>query len=321
MSQPPLAHGHQAGLEYHRMLLDDAVRTSSYERALRRLVRPGDVVLDLGCGSGLLSLLAARLGAARVLAVESMPIAGLARELAAANRLADRIEVIEADVLGLDVREPVDLLVSDCMGRFLVDDAMLPALQAGCRWLKPDGRCCPQRIDLLLAPVADLYLRAVDLFEEPLFGLDLSPAHKYALHCAYHARLMPAALLCPGQLFHSMRPEQLLELDDVWQGFDASLRFVCQRGGRLQGFAGWFRAELAESVALCTEPGIETHWGQYLFPLEPRSVQPGDVISLRLWLERRPTDLVWCWRGKVERAGVCLSRFEHDSEQRLGRRG
>ncbi len=320
MSQLPLAHGHKSGLEYHRMLLDDAARTSTYDRALRRLVRPGDVVLDLGSGSGILAMLAARQGAAKVYAVESMPVAGLASELIAANGLQDRIEVIQADILGHEIPEPVDLLVSDCMGRFLVDDAMLPALQAGCRWLKPEGRCCPARIELMLAPVADLYLRAVDLFDERLFGLDLSPGHKYALNSGYHARLMSQALLCPAQLYRSVVPRELEGLDDVWAGFDTELQFVCRRGGRLQGIAGWFRAELGPSVWLSTEPGIETHWGQYLLPLEPRSVQTGDVINLRLWLEQSATDLVWHWTGSRERNGVKLASFEHESEQRLGER-
>ncbi len=308
---PTLARGHDTGLEYHRRLLDDAQRVTAYERALRRLVRPGMTVLDLGAGSGLLAMLAARLGA-RVHAVESMPIAGLAAELIAANGLTGQVTLHRRDILTMPVVEPVDLLVSDFMGRFLVDDGMLPAVAAALAWLRPEGRCCPGRLRLFLAPVADLYLRAVDLFSERLLGLDLSPGLPHALQTCYFAQLGSAAPASEPALYTE------LEVADLGRPpvFDASLGFTFSRGGRLQGLAGWFEAELAPGVRLATAPGSETHWGQYLFPLAPCSVAPGDGIELRLYLEGEG-DPVWHWSGRVRRAAGDIP-FRHSSRQRLG---
>ncbi len=95
------SRGHEAPLDHHRRMLADPHRMDAYERAIRRLVRPGDVVLDLGAGTGILAMLAARAGAARVHAVESMPIARLAADLVRENRLGDRVTVHEADATSL----------------------------------------------------------------------------------------------------------------------------------------------------------------------------------------------------------------------------
>ena len=84
-----------AEFEVHRTMIRDTVRTEAFRRAIDSVVRPGDVVLDVGAGSGILSVFAARAGAARVYAVERTTIAVLAQELAAANGFADIVEVIQ----------------------------------------------------------------------------------------------------------------------------------------------------------------------------------------------------------------------------------
>ena len=285
--------GHFAPLSYHGRLLGDGRRVAAYEQAIRRLVRPGMIVLDVGAGTGILALLAARRGA-RVHAVESMPVAELARDLVRWNRLEHLVTVHHADLLELDPVEPVDLVVGEFLGRFLVDDWMLPVVAAAGRWLRPGGVFCPSLVRLHLAPCGDFDLPAVDVFRESFDGLDLSPTLGWATNSCYPAMLAPAALLAEPRTFADFVPP------GPAGPFDTSLEFNFTRRGRLRALAGWFTATLAPGTSLSTEPGVETHWGQHLFLLSETEVAAGDRMRVRLWLDETQRESVWRWRGTIE---------------------
>jgi SAM-dependent methyltransferase len=306
---PDWQAGHERDLNYHRALLDDVVRLDAYDRAIRRLVRPGDVVLDVGTGTGILALLAARAGAARVHAVESTAVAGLAEELVAANGLGDVITVHRADARTLAPVEPVDLIVSECMGRFLVDDGMIPAIEQARAWLKPAGRCCPREIVLRLAPVGHLYVGALDLWRDDVLGLDLRPALRHALRSAYAAELDPSWLFADPVDYHRWT------LPWPAPPFEGTHRFALTQDGELRALAGWFEATLAEGVVLSTEPGSSTHWGQYLFPVPRQPVRAGDEVVFSLRFDAATEH--WAWSGEVRRGGATVSTFAGTSEQRL----
>jgi SAM-dependent methyltransferase len=280
--------GHKAPINYHARLLSDVHRMDAYERAVRALVRPGDVVLDLGCGTGILSLLAARRGAARVHAVESTDIAETALKIIDENGFSSIIQLHRADARTLSPAEPVDLVVSDFLGVFLVDDWMLPAVAAAGRWLKPGGRFCPSRVRLQLAPVGDFPLSPISVFTESFYGVSLRAAHEKALCATYRGNLAPFTLMAPALEYHAFAPPGPPE------PFDRTLNFRMTRAGRLRALAGWFTAELAPGVTLSTEPGVETHWQQYLFPLEETALAAGDSLEVRLWLDGNS----WCWQAR-----------------------
>lgn len=273
-------------------MLADLARVDAYERALRRIVRPGDVVLDLGTGTGILAMLAARRGA-RVHAVESMEVAHSAARLFAHNGLA--IQLHHADARTLAPVEPVDLVIGDFLGVFLVDDRMLPAVEAAARWLKPGGRWCPSEVRLFVAPVGDFGLSDVEVWSEPFYGLDLSPLEDEALRACSRTGLHPRTLLAPGAPYHAFVPPGPAV-------FDRTLRFTTTRAGRIRALAGWFEAQLAPDVVLSTAPGHDTHWGQYLFPLPARDLPAGALIEARLWL----ADERWHWSGTVDGAPFAI---------------
>jgi hypothetical protein len=231
--------------------------------------------------------------------------------LAVANGVADRVIVHHADARTLAPAEPVDLIVSDFLGRLVVDDDMLDVVAAARAWLRPGGRCCPSAVRLLVAPVAIGHFAPLDLWAAPLHGLDLTPATPFAENFGYGAQLSPSALLAPPAELHTLDPTA------APAPIDRPLAFTFTAPGRLRGLAGWFDAQLAPGVSLCNAPGVETHWHQYLLPLPAAQVLAGDRLQVRLWLD---ADQQWRWEGVLTRAGRPDLPVARETAQRLDTR-
>lgn len=278
--------GYDGGAVHRRMVADE-VRTSGYRQAIEALVSPGDVVVDLGAGTGVLSLFAAQAGAAVVHALEQSQIARVAAEVVAENGGAETVRIHPGPAEGFELPGGADLLVSEWMGHFCLAEEMFPSFaQVRERVLRPGGRVLPSAVELFLAPLAageadgppagdtPAYWsgRPAGLSFEALVGWELEGVRSEVLSVA------PARLLAPAQA--------LARIDCLRDGaealeFRASLSFRCQRAGLLAGFVGYFVAELAPGILLDTSPGAPpTHWEQHAFFLPPRAVARGDVLGV-----------------------------------------
>lgn len=294
--------GHGVRLDYHQRLVADPHRMVAYQRALERLVEPGMVVLDAGAGTGVLAMMAARLGAKKVYAVESMPVARLARELVRHNGLETRVEVIEADLRTLQAPASVDLVVSDCLGRFLYDDQMLEAMAAAFGWLAPHGVVAPRTVELVVAPVAAGHLPLVDTFVAPVMGLELGPLGAALAAETWGGAFAPDSVLAEPRVVSRWDLPGEAPLVDFAGSFELA-------AGRLVGLAGWFRATLAPGVLLETGPGFETHWHQVFWPLAATSVEAGSRVEVRLKLEALsgPSgEPRWSWSGELDGRPIAL---------------
>src|SRR5262245_8804617 len=142
-------------LSLHQVLLSDARRNRAFQRALAQRVRPGDSVLDLGAGSGIWAVTAARLGARSVVAVEREPLlVPVIRRLAEENGVADRVHVILADALRLSLPRRFDLVVSETVGNAAVEEGIVELMaRARDRFLRPGGALVPEQLALRAAPV------------------------------------------------------------------------------------------------------------------------------------------------------------------------
>ena len=154
---PDAVHAPSSGwadpVEHARMLHDDR-RTGDYLLALAEAVRPGDVVLDIGTGSGVLAVAAARAGARRVYAVEATDIAEVAERVFAANGVEDTVTLVAGWSRQIELPEPADLLVAEIIGNEPFEEEILETtLDARRRLLKPGARLVPHALTLLARPL------------------------------------------------------------------------------------------------------------------------------------------------------------------------
>ena len=141
------------GFAAHEEMLSDSVRVDAYHRGIHRNVKPGDVVLDLGTGTGLLAFMASRAGAKKVYAVEHSDFIDVAREIARVNGFTN-IEFVRANSREFTPPEPIDVVLHEQMGDELFNENMVQnLLDVRDRVLRPGGRILPARFRLFVEPV------------------------------------------------------------------------------------------------------------------------------------------------------------------------
>lgn len=291
--------GHQAGIDYHRRLLADDVRTAAFRDAIEATVGPDDVVVDIGAGTGILSLFAARAGARKVYAIESTAVAHLAARIVADNGFSDQIEVVHGDARTVELPEQATVLVSECLGNFLMSDGMIGTLAACRRLLTDDARIIPAHVDLLLAPGSvGSMMGQIDAWRDLQYGFDFSVCTGSAENDIYRAHVPPSCLGAEGVAVARWVLTEPLP-DGPWRA-----KWSIPKARPIDGVVGWFAAQLTPELILDTGPGVATHWGQTLFPLPSTDVDPGDEMTFELSVELGTDDLAaYHWRGDFAAAG------------------
>ncbi len=268
-------------LDEHRLYLSDQARLGAFRKALAESVRPDDIVLDLGTGTGILGMLACEAGAARVYAVDSGPIAGVARAVVAANGLDGRMTVVREHSTVVRLPEPVSLILTDQIGNFGFNAGLFEYISDACtRLMAPGGRTIPCWIELWTAPVEhEVIRRNVAFWSQRPAGFDYGPAATIAQSTGYPVEIAAGQLLGPGAM--TIRVEPPTSTGPL-AGTAAT---TITRAGILDGVAGWFHAGLSPSVVLTNAPGApgQIDRRQVVLPLKtPRPVQPGNRIEIRL---------------------------------------
>ncbi len=286
-------------LPVQRLMVSDRRRTDAFAEAIAEVVQPGDVVLDVGTGTGILGMLAARAGAARTHAVDRAHVIRHAEELVKDNGLSELVTLHHGLARDLKLEGPVDLIISEWLGNFaLTEDMLRDVLEVRERLLKPGGRMLPSQVEVMLAPIDDSILYDEDgpgFWREGLHGLDFSRLEQVELaqHQTQKLRIEESVLLAPGQALVSL---DLAEMKSGDEWADGVLEFEAARDGTLNGFAGWFTARLSPSVLLDTGPGFPwTHWSQIYMPFPPRQTREKERVSVHYALRPAPN-----YRGAVE---------------------
>ena len=282
-------------LHFYGQMLADSVRMDAYAAALRRVVKPDSVVMDLGSGPGVFALLACKLGARRVYAVEPENVIGLAREAAEANGLADRIEFLEDLSFNITVQEPASVIISDLRGVLPWFQQHLPAIKdARERLLTRGGTLIPHRDTVWAAPVEahDQYDNLVRPWQHNNFGLDLSCATRHTTNRWRKTRIEPKQLLSEPICWTMI---DYYEVDDP--NATAEISWRVERKGTAHGVAVWFDSHLVDDIGFSNHPRErELIYGNGFFPFsEPIAVSQGEHIKLRLSARFVQGDYVWRW--------------------------
>jgi protein arginine N-methyltransferase 1 len=260
-------------LRTHLEMLNDRKRCLAYQKAVESVVRE-KIVLDVGCGTGILSFFAARAGARLVLAVD-MDVPPGAEVVANTNGLVDRVQFFRGKLQDIELPvDSVDVIVSEWMGGVLLMEDMLPVvLYARDRWLKPGGILLPDRARLFLAPLDDV--------------AGISSKHFSTLRDTISSQMW-VSVIDPTRFL--AEPSCILELDlnnvqelDV-KSYETGFCFNLNETGTLNGFGLWFDVLFNQTkppVTLSTAPWLPpTHWAQALWILPTDiDVCQGDEVS------------------------------------------
>jgi protein arginine N-methyltransferase 1 len=288
-----------APLVVHEGLLADRVRMDAYRRAIERYVKPGDTVLDLGTGSGILAFLAARRGAKKVWAIDHADVLEAARHVADRNGVRG-VELVRTHSRDLRLPERVDVLLHEQIGAYVFDeDLVANIVDARERLLKPSGRILPSRFEVFLEPDTLREAHRVPfLWEQRIDGIDF-------------ACLRDLAEATPGAFFASLLPEQIegllcapepamhLDLSRVREEDEAhevtfSRRVV--RSGRLDGLALYFRARFDDDIGFGNAPGDPaTNWQIPLLRVPGRACREGETVAVSLTMEDVAVPSTWRW--------------------------
>ncbi|EKD14655.1 uncharacterized protein L3040_000178 [Drepanopeziza brunnea f. sp. 'multigermtubi'] len=295
--------------DIHETMLKDTVRTDAYRDFIynHKSLFAGKTVLDVGCGTGILSMFCAKAGAARVIAVDNSAIIDKARENIFNNGFADKITCLRGKIeeVTLPVAK-VDIIVSEWMGYCLLYEAMLDSvIYARDRYLAPDGLMIPSHMNMWVAPVADPeYISDHIAFWRDVYGFDMK-AMQAGIHDDAQVLHMPARTICADPFpflqlslhtttvqdlvfkrqWHSKLSEDIDALDGFIIWFDSF--FMPSREDPVPEDARaeeWTKAG-KKGIAFTTGPGgKETHWKQGVMLIDNTKEKPvghtaGEEIS------------------------------------------
>jgi predicted RNA methylase len=284
--------------DYGAMIADED-RFNGYRYAIAKAVRPGDTFLELGCGPGVFALFACKTGARKVYAIESEDVVQCARELAAANGCADRIEFLQGDSRKTELPERVDVIVSDIRGVLpLYDHAIQTIEDARRRFLAPSGVLIPQ-CDILQAALVDAteyYCRLTAPWRTVVPETNLSATLPIVLNTSYGVHFKREQLLTEPRAWATLN-----YATGVTEDISAELTLTVEHAGTAHGLCVWFDAQLLERIGFSSGPGaVNSVYGQMFFPwLAAVPIQQGQEVHIRLEADLVGDDYVWQWETKI----------------------
>ena len=279
-------------------MLKDRIRTGTYRDAILQNpeIFKDKIVLDIGCGTGILSIFAAQAGAKQVFALEFADIADYAKQIIKNNKLEDKITVIKSKVeeAVLPV-EKVDIIISEWMGYFLLYESMLDTvLFARDKWLKEDGYMLPDTATITIAAIEDIDYKSSKFdFWKDVYGIDMSIFRPTCI-------AEPLIDVCPKERVNSdscrIFDIDLYKVKKEELDFSSKYKIRFNRDNDyFSGLVAWFETgftKLNKKFSLNTSPFLKsTHWQQTVFYTKNDiPVRSGDEVEGSIAVRKSETN-------------------------------
>ncbi|KAE8242800.1 hypothetical protein A4X13_0g7004 [Tilletia indica] len=304
----------------HEEMLKDEVRTLSYRAAIinNPHLFKGKTVLDVGCGTGILCMFAAKAGAKKVIGVDMSNIIDQARVIVDANGFKDTIHLVKGKLeevdLGLGPDEKVDIIISEWMGYFLLYESMLDTvILARDKYLAPDGHLFPDKATLFLSAIEDEDYKNEKIgFWDDVYGFDYSCIKEVALREPLVDTVDVKSVVCdPAPIKHL----DLMTVKKEDLAFITDFELRATRDDYVHAFIGWFDISFDachKPVQFSTGPQARyTHWKQTVFyTRDMLTLNANDIVKGKITCApngKNPRDLdikiQWNVDGDVKSSG------------------
>ncbi|MFN2602793.1 MAG: 50S ribosomal protein L11 methyltransferase [Gemmatimonadaceae bacterium] len=277
----------------HVGMLDDKSRTNAFLGAITDVVKPGDVVVDIGTGTGILALGAARAGARHVYAIEGSEIGRAAKELFAANGFADRITLVPGWSTHVELPEKANVLVSEMIGNDPLEERIIEIFaDARARFLAPDARVIPRGVRVLAAPVEVDQTKLEGTMFTPertrewrnWYGFDFEKLVAMPVNESMMITVLPHKIRSWPML---SEPVLIADLDFAGMKtpvVDAAVEVSISRGGVMGGLLLYFELDVAPGWEISTSPQKADEANHWAVPIRffghPKTVKSGEKFKV-----------------------------------------
>ena len=285
-------------------MLTDENRLDAYVKTLKKVINPDSVVLDLGAGTGIFSVLACEFGAQKVYSVEVNYLINLLRDVIKEKGYETRIEIIQKLSSEIELEEKANVLITDIHGGFpLFESGIETIIDARQRLLTDDAVLIPteETIYFAVSECEAIYSKHVSRYLGEFHGFRIPSSERLVFNRYFSAKDETERLLSDGAVF-----AEIDHRTNVQTSFEANMRWTIQSDGIAHGLRGWFENKLCEGVGVTNSIEVEkTTYSTPFFPFEKEvAVAGGDVVTSHISAKYQGGDYLWSWRTQIFERGV-----------------
>lgn len=298
------------------MMVTDPVRTQAFITALSNAIKPDSVVLEIGTGAGFFALLACKLGAKKVYAIEPNIAIEVGKLCTKNNPGSERITWLKKLSTEIDLPEKMDIVIGDLHGVLPFYNFNIQSMHdAVARHLKPDGMIIPQRDVLYAVPIQspeDYNKTLEEPWAKDVHGLDLSAGRAFVANTWWRYQ-------SKGSVIMLAEPQSWGSVDYATvssPNHDGECDWLITSNGTIHGLSVWFDGEIAPKVRYSNAPNLpELAYGNAFFPLEyPLIVKKGERLHTKFSIRQFSDEHISSWISEhFDNAGKRLARFKQST--------